>query len=203
MNRPVNSSSLARPWPMIRGRIAQAPMSAPESPTRTNRKATLLRAVPKRRSAAIAMIAPAPAQMPSMAAMIGCGQARIVFTRSPVMRVKARISSVRPASRARTSGPMMSWTSPPEQKLPPAPVMTTARTAGACCSWRKVVRNSSYISSVSGFFRSGRSSVIVATRSLTCQRKWTGLMSVVMRCSCRAVGGRARGAGCARAVPCR
>ena len=28
-SRPVNSSSAARPWPMIRGRIAQAPMSAP------------------------------------------------------------------------------------------------------------------------------------------------------------------------------
>ena len=74
---------------MIRGRMVQAPMSAPARPTRTNKKATLLRAVPTRRSEAMAMIAPAPAQMPSIAATIGCGQARISLTRSPVMRVKA------------------------------------------------------------------------------------------------------------------
>ena len=36
-----------------------------------------------------AMIAPAPAQTPSTAATIGCGQARIAFTRSPVMRVNS------------------------------------------------------------------------------------------------------------------
>ena len=36
-----------------------------------------------------AIIAPAPTQTPSTAAMTGCGQARIAFTRSPVMRVKA------------------------------------------------------------------------------------------------------------------
>ena len=29
------------------------------------------------------------------------------------------------------SGPMISWTSPPEQKLPPAPRSTTALTASA------------------------------------------------------------------------
>jgi hypothetical protein len=37
--RPVKSSSAARPWPMMRGRIAQAPMSQPASPTRVNRNA--------------------------------------------------------------------------------------------------------------------------------------------------------------------
>ena len=30
-----------------------------------------------------------------------------------------------------TSGPMISCTSPPEQKLPPSPVNTTARTSSA------------------------------------------------------------------------
>ena len=35
----------------------------------------------------MAMIAPAPAQTPSIAATIGCGQTRIALTRSPVMRV--------------------------------------------------------------------------------------------------------------------
>ena len=35
------------------------------------------------------MMAPAPAQTPSIAAMIGCGAARIALTSSPVMRVKS------------------------------------------------------------------------------------------------------------------
>ena len=38
----------------------------------------------------MAMIAPAPAQTPSTAAMIGCGQALMARTRSPVMRVKRK-----------------------------------------------------------------------------------------------------------------
>ena len=62
-------------------------MSQPARPTRLKRKAVLLRAVPRRRSDAMATMAPAPAQTPSMAATIGCGQARIALTRSPVMRV--------------------------------------------------------------------------------------------------------------------
>jgi len=102
---------------MIRGRIAQAPMSQPASPTRLNRNAVLLRAVPSRRSLAIATIAPAPAQTPSTAATIGCGHARIALTRSPVMRVNISSSGAFSA----ISGPMISWTSPPEQKFPPAP----------------------------------------------------------------------------------
>ena len=81
------AARLARPWPMMRGSRAHAPMSQPASPTRVNRKAVLLRAVPRRRSDAIARMAPAPAQTPSTAATIGCGQARMAFTRSPVMRV--------------------------------------------------------------------------------------------------------------------
>ena len=68
-----------------------------------------------RMSDAIAMIAPAPAQTPSIAAMIGCGHARIAFTTSPVMRVKSSSSTVF----IFVSGPMISNTSPPEQKLPP------------------------------------------------------------------------------------
>ena len=127
MSRPVNSSSAARPWPMIRGRIAQAPMSAPRQADAGEQEGGLgARADAKRMSLAIAMIAPAPAHTPSTAAMIGCGQARIARTRSPVMRVK----SSRPCSSILVSGPMISWTSPPEQKLPPAPVMTTTLTSG-------------------------------------------------------------------------
>jgi len=72
------------------------------------------------------MIAPAPTHTPSIAATIGCGQPRIAFTRSPVMRVK---SSSRGMSIS-VSGPIISCTSPPDEKLPPAPVTTTAFTAG-------------------------------------------------------------------------
>ena len=94
--------------------------------------------VARRRSEAIATMAPAPTQMPSSAATIGCGQARIARTRSPVMRVKASISGIA----ILVSGPMISWTSPPEQKLPPAPEMTTARTWGLTTRARKVSRSS-------------------------------------------------------------
>ena len=48
----------------------------------------------------MATIAPAPAQIPSTAAMIGCGAARIAFTSSPVMRVKAVSSLVSIVDRA-------------------------------------------------------------------------------------------------------
>ncbi len=100
-------------------------MSQPASPTRVNRNAVLARGVAMRMSDAIAMIAPAPAQMPSMAEMTGCGQPRIAFTRSPVMRV----NSSRPIMSFSVSGAMISCTSPPEQKFPPLPVTTTAFTS--------------------------------------------------------------------------
>ena len=99
-------------------------MSQPARPTRLNRNATLASAVPMRMSEAMAMIAPAPAQTPSIAAMIGCGQARIDLTTSPVIRVKSSNSTVF----ILVSGSMISNTSPPEQKLPPAPVTTMALT---------------------------------------------------------------------------
>ena len=72
-------------------------------------------------------MAPAPAQIPSTAATIGCGQLRIALTRSPVMRVKA----IRSGIFMRVSGSMISNTSPPEEKLPPAPVSTMARMSEA------------------------------------------------------------------------
>ena len=72
----------------------------------------------------MAMIAPAPAQTPSIAATIGCGQARIALTTSPVILVKSSSSAVL----ILVSGSMISNTSPPEQKLPPAPVTTMALT---------------------------------------------------------------------------
>ncbi len=81
--RPVYSSSAARPCPMTRGSSAHAPMSQPASPTRLNKNAVLLRDVPRRMSEASASKAPAPAQTPSMAAIIGCGQARMLSPRHP------------------------------------------------------------------------------------------------------------------------
>ena len=113
--------------PAMRGSIAQAPMSQPARPTRLNRKAVLERAVPSRRSEAIARMAPAPAQTPSIAATMGCGQARIAFTSSPVMLVNINSSG----AFSRISGPMISCTSPPEQKLSPAPCSTTTCTSVA------------------------------------------------------------------------
>jgi hypothetical protein len=92
-----------------------------------NRNAVFASGVARRRSAAIAMIAPAPTQMPSIAATIGCGQPRIALTRSPVMRVKLSSSGML----ILVSGPMISCTSPPEEKFPPAPATTTAFTDGA------------------------------------------------------------------------
>ena len=84
------------------------------------------------------MIAPAPAHTPSTAAMTTCGQARIARTRSPVMRVKSSSSGIA----ILVSGPMISCTSPPEQKLPPAPENTTARTSRSYTSARNRSRNS-------------------------------------------------------------
>ena len=79
-------------------------MSQPARPTRVKRNAVLASGVAIRRSAKSAIIAPAPTQTPSTAAMTGCGQARIALTRSPVMRVKASSPFMSRVS----SGPMMS-----------------------------------------------------------------------------------------------
>src|SRR5271168_3151548 len=57
MLRPDNSNSAARPWPMMRGKIAQAPMSQPASPTRVNKNAVFERGVLKRMSEHMAKIA--------------------------------------------------------------------------------------------------------------------------------------------------
>ena len=138
MVRPVNRSSAARPCPITRGSMAQAPISQPARPTRVKRKAVFAFAVPMRMSENSAIIAPAPTQTPSTAAITGCGQARIALTRSPVMRVNSR----RPFMSRSNSGPMMSRTSPPEQKLPPFEPNTIAFTSSAPTSLRKVSRSS-------------------------------------------------------------
>ena len=145
-------------------------MSQPARPTRVNRNAVFVFGVPSRRSLAIERIAPAPAQMPSTAAITGCGQRRMASTRSPVIRVNSSSSGMSIA----TSGPMISCTSPPEQKLPPAPVSTTAFTSCAYCRPRNSSRSSAYESKVSGFLRSGRFRVSVATLSASEKPKCWG-----------------------------
>ena len=72
---------------------------------------------------------------------------------------------------------MISCTSPPEQKLSPAPAITTACTSVAYLSWPNRSRSSAYESKVSGFLRSGRFSVMVATRVFHLPEKMTGLVA--------------------------
>ncbi|MCY1382876.1 hypothetical protein D9M69_709420 [compost metagenome] len=87
------------------------------------------------------------------------------------MRVKASSSGML----IFVSGPMISCTSPPEQKLSPAPVSTTALMSVAFCRPMNQSRSSAYESKVSGFLRSGRLSVTVATpSSLTLSAKCAG-----------------------------
>ena len=98
--------------------------------------------------------APAPTQTPSMAATMGCGQARMALTTAPVMRVNFKRSGIS----ILVNGSMISNTSPPAQKFPSAPgqhhsldvrIMTAA--PRKCRAVRR------RISKVSGFFLSGRS----------------------------------------------
>src|SRR3954454_23975643 len=83
-----------------------------------------------------------------------------------------RVKRSRPSMSISVSGPMMSRTSPPEEKLPASPVITTAWTPGALARSRNVSRNSAYESKVSGFLRSAPVSVMVAVASPTEQAKW-------------------------------
>ena len=66
-------------------------------------------------SLAMASIAPAPAQIPSTAAIAGCRQFLIALTKSPVILVKASNTFIL----ILVSGPIISLTSPPEQKFFP------------------------------------------------------------------------------------
>jgi hypothetical protein len=104
--------------------------------------------------------------------MIGCGHARIALTSSPVRRVNA--SS--PLTSRESSGPMISWTSPPDEKFPPFDAKTTALTWSSAASARKVSRSSAYESNVSEFFHSGRRSEMTATRPSTRQLKCVGML---------------------------
>lgn len=77
-------------------------------------------------SQAQAMESPAPTHQPSTAAMMGS----LPPTIRRIMRWERRIRS-RPCSAVVTSMPEMS---PPEQKMPSAPVSTMARTPASPCT---------------------------------------------------------------------
>ena len=81
---------------------------------------------------------PAPAHTPSTAATIGCGQGthRLHEIARHAREVQQRRHAIS------VSGPMISCTSPPEQKLPPAPVMTMARTSVGVAELRNRSRSS-------------------------------------------------------------
>ena len=132
------SISVAGPKPTRRGKSHDAPMSAPESPTRTNRNAIFADSAAIRKSQAAAITAPAPATVPFRAATIGRRQRRMLRMTSHVMRVNSRS----PRASREKSAPMMSSTSPPEQNPRPAPVKTIARTPGSESSARNVSRSS-------------------------------------------------------------
>src|SRR5579875_3361197 len=114
-----------------------SPISAPVRPTFVKRKAKRAFSEAMRRSEASAMTAPAPAVMPLRAAMIGLSSRRIFCTTAPVMRVNSRCSFTSRLS----SSPMIWCTSPPEQKLSPAPVSTIARTVSSLRSAANRSRN--------------------------------------------------------------
>ncbi|OIQ68731.1 hypothetical protein GALL_496690 [mine drainage metagenome] len=118
--------SLAWVRPTIRGSTQDSPNSAGKL-NRPWAAVNLAPAAANLRSAKAASTRPTPAAGPLIAAMIGLPQPIIAFTRSPVMRVKASSPFIsRP-----TSGPMISCTSPPEQKLPPFEAKTTTSTSSA------------------------------------------------------------------------
>ena len=65
----------------------------------------------------------------------------------------------------------------PEEKLPPFEATTTALMSSSEASPRNASRSSAYESNVSGFFRSGRASEMMATRPSTRQLKCVGCRS--------------------------
>ncbi|CAM5610329.1 hypothetical protein SRIMM317S_04056 [Streptomyces rimosus subsp. rimosus] len=136
-------------------------MSPPERPTLVKRKAKRAEGSAMRKSAASASTAPAPAATPWTAAITGNGHSRMARTTWPVIRLKSRS---RPVSMARVA-PMISSTSPPEQKPRPSPPRTRARTDRSLDSSASRSRRSAYASKVSALSRSGRARVTVAMPS--------------------------------------
>jgi hypothetical protein len=107
----------------------------------------------KRMSHCSGSVAPTPAAVPLSAPMIGFG---ISHARSGRRTSPASANTVAPPSK-----------SAPTQKSAPAPVTTIARTASLAAAAASASRYSSPMRRVQALRRSGRASVIVATRSAT------------------------------------
>ena len=112
-------------------------MSAPVSPTLVKRKAKRAVSARTRKSEASASTAPAPAATPLTDATTGFSSRRRLRTTAPVMRVNCSM----PLTSRFPSSPMISWTSPPEQKPLPDPVRTSTRTASS--DWHSIASRSS------------------------------------------------------------
>lgn len=137
-------------------------MSPPDSPTLVNRNRKLADSASSRMSDAAASTA--PAATPFTEATTGWGMSRRLRVHWPVMRANSYTSLVSRVS----SSPMMSSTSPPEQKPRPLPRSTSTRTSSArSASSAMRSRMSAYTSNVSELSRSGRENVTVATPSFS------------------------------------
>ena len=112
------------------------------------------------------MVTPMPTAEPFMAAMTGLVHSKMrSVTRPPASR--GTVSSLRPdcLSASKVSPPLPR--SAPAQKARPRPVTMTARTSSSPSTRSKASTSSRIMVVVNAFIRSGRSRVIVATRSST------------------------------------
>ena len=146
-----------------RNHVAQASGTMPR---RENTKPNRADVLASRMSMGSSMVAPRPAATPFTAAITGLVQAKIRKVRRPPPSRKSATSSAQPRSfGSKVLAPPE--TSAPAQNALPAPVTTTAPTSGSASTRSKASMSSSRISVVTEFSRSGRFSVIVATRSST------------------------------------
>ncbi len=172
--RLETSRSAARAGPIIRVSSQLAPNSA-GSPRRVKEAAILMPAAANRRSHDRAWIRPMPAQAPLTTAMVGLRNERAWV----MGRVRhAGLSAAGPCDT------LSRWPiSIPGQKLLPAPVTSTTRTAGSSSQASSRSKKARSISSVQAFFRSGRCRVSVAMPLSTSQRTSSGAEMIVTNVS--------------------
>ena len=157
--------AVARACPISRGSVQEAPLSR-ASPTLAKASRNFALSAAIRKSATKASDAPAPAAIPFTAAMTGLGMVASASTIGLKCLCTVSSGAVSPAA----SRSACSRRSCPAQKPRPAPVSTTARTAGSAATSRTVSSSASFSSTVSELSASGRFSVTVATPSLAWSR---------------------------------
>ncbi len=160
MMRPVRIISAAAPRPVTWGRMKVEPSSGVR-PIRTNRIETRAFSEAIRRSQQSVRVKPTPMAGPLMAAMSGFERCMNAVSGSPSAAGRRPPSAER--SRRRSA---------PEQKPRPAPVSTTAPTAGSSlhCSIRSRTRRA--MSGDQALRRSGRLRVIRPTRPRRSKVTW-------------------------------